>query len=248
MKVLNDLLDRELSGSGGVDAFSSFCPHLRSAFSHDPPPYSQAWYGDTFRNLSANPYWLIQCLISNAAKEASGARELWQLAAAVQDKEVRDLLKKHAVDESGHSVLYIALVEVIFPEAVDLDQRKDLLGVSPRFKMGNALPDADPCTTEFIIDQIVQINLGEFRTRLHQLLMEPVLRSICAIERVKKLDAILNTLAQEEREHLRYTTELLDGWCRNGYSSYIGDLVRRRSSYFNELTNIEVGEQRFFVN
>lgn len=248
MKVLHELLDRELHDSGGVGAYASYCQHLRAAFEDDPPPYAQAWYGDAFRNLSSNPFWLIQCLVSNAAKEASGALELWHLAGGVADDRIRSLLKQHAVDESGHSVMYISLVDTIFPDAVSKQQRRELLAVSPRLKLGDEIPEGEPLETDFIIDQVVQINLGEFRTRLHQLLMEPVIRAICSKERSKKMDAILRILAREERNHLRYTTSLLNDWCEGGRGDYVGDLVRRRSSFFNRLTMAEVGEQRFAVS
>jgi hypothetical protein len=236
---------REL-GTQSQTLFPFYLSSLERAFKAAPPPYGTEWYGETYRQLATNPYWFIQSLISNAVKEASGAKDLWEVAYRAPSSHLTELVRKHAQDESRHCKLYVELISVLFPDALSPEQRSDLRTISPKFEISDAF--FEPVTQDFFIDQLVQVNLGEFRTRIHQLLMRPVAEAICSAQNRPKLDKLLNILAIEEVSHLRYTAQLLESWSKEGNEDLINGLLLKRVQQFNGITMSEIGSQQFSVH
>lgn len=229
----------------GTEVLVSYERSLCAACEATPPPFGFDWYGDAYRQLAINPYWLIQSLISNAAKEGEGATELWNISGQITDTTVAEAVRRHAIDESRHSRYYIRLLSLAFPGAADEALLRQLIKLSPGYKLAERPDRTTARDYADIIDLLIQTNLGEIRTRIHQLLMRPVLIAFCPSPNQSRLLRILDSLLVDETRHIQYTARIIERACGNGYEEFVHDTIGQRLDQFNRLTTTELGKQVF---
>ena len=218
---------------------------LEAACSECPPPFGQAWYGTKYRFLASDPAWLASSLIANAEKEGAGARKLWELASRSPDAAIGEAIRLHAVDESRHALLYLAMCDLVFPDALDEGLRTYADSLSPRYATTD-VPAAQPESAfELVLDELVQMNIGEIRTRIHQLLMRPVISAHCPSDRQARLAKVLDSLLEDETRHIQYTARLIEAAAAEGHGVLVNDLTLQRMKDFSALTLVEVGEAKF---
>src|SRR5712692_2464578 len=116
MQFVADLTVEALRASR-IEDLERYVAILRASCNAHPPPFGMAWYGDRFRRFASDPQWLATCLVANAEKEGQGSRKLWQLSGRASDSDIAEQVRLHAIDESRHSLLYIAMLNLTFPEA-----------------------------------------------------------------------------------------------------------------------------------
>ena len=208
------------------------------------PPFLLAWYGDRYREFAMNLDWLAHSFVANAEKEAEGARKLAKIAASARGHAFAPRIFAHAKDEARHARMYIAMLKLIFPEALDESSRKQLLASFPVF---GALSDWDepPRALEAILDDIIQMNIGEIRTRLHQMLLRPVAGAACPKANAGSLLDLLQRIHEDEGRHILYTAQILEEQAREGYAAFIDAVYARRVRDFGEITLREVGVGQF---
>ena len=112
-------------------ALRGYAATLRAACRAAPPPFGMAWYGDAFRGLAMDVRWLAHSLVDNAAREGAGARDLWRLSARTRDPEVAEQIRQHAVDESRHALVSVAMLETALPGAASRRGARALRRLSP---------------------------------------------------------------------------------------------------------------------
>ena len=229
-------------GAGRVPAYEGA---IRIAFDRSPPPFGMAWYGEKYRDLATDPDWLAVSLVANATKEGEGARELWELAGRVDDADVAARLQRHAVDESRHALYYGAMLELAFPDALPAEARPALRALSPRFRVSDQPPAGPALLDRQVIDAVIQINLGEIRTRIHQLLLTPVILAHCPEASRLRLSRILAALLGDESRHVVYTGHLLEGALAHGHRDFVLETMAERLDEFNRLTLRQAGEATF---
>lgn len=229
----------------GTPDLPGYAQALRDACAAHPPPFGTAHYGDTYRERASEPQWMAQSLIANAAKEGEGAAKLWQLAGRAPDPEVGELIRRHAVDEARHARFYLAILDLAFPDAVDDDLRDSLRDLSPGYSDHDHPPRAaTPASEESVLDEIIQMNIGEIRTRIHQLLLRPVITAYCPACNQARLDRLMASLLDDETKHIDYTARLIQRAIENGQEPFVRDVMFQRMDEFNDITLREVyGEE-----
>jgi hypothetical protein len=225
-----------------LDEYSAL---LESACSKAPPPFGEAWYGDRYRDVACDPDWLAQSLIANAQKEGDGARKLWVLAGRAKDASLAEKVRLHAIDESRHSALYLMMLDITFPGAVGDELRALLSTIPPRYTLNDRPPDLPEESDEHVLDELVQMNIGEIRTRIHQLLLRPVITAHCREKARPKLKRILDSILRDETKHIRYTAHLLEDSISSGRKAFVVRTMHRRLADFNDITLQEVGQPSF---
>jgi hypothetical protein len=218
---------------------------LRSACKSHPPPYGEAWYGESYRNLAVDPMWLVQSLIANAQKEGEGSRKLWALAGRTDNSHIREQIRLHAIDESRHALIYLTLLDQAFPDAVDDETRASLKTLSPQYASTDQPPTERASDFDIILDEIIQMNIGEIRTRIHQLLMRPVINLHCPPDNRARLIRMLDAILMDETRHIAYTAQIIDDHVPTYGPKSITDLFASRMAEFNGITLREVGEHTF---
>jgi hypothetical protein len=231
--------------AAGAGPLPGYTAALTAAEEAAPPPFAEAWYGQKFRRLAADGRWLAQSLVTNATIEGDGARELWKMAAASSDAAVAQRIKRHALDESRHARLYVTMLRLAFPGVVGDAVAPGLRALSPGYRVSDELPAAEPSSDDALLDDLIQMNLGEIRTRVHQLLLRPVIAAHARGERVAEVGAVLEALLRDETAHILYTAQLIEQACASGRDHWVRRLMAQRLGEFNEITLREVGDDQY---
>lgn len=229
----------------GVEPLARYERMLADACTLAPPPYGMAWYGDRYREVATDPDWLARSLVANASKEGEGSRKLWSLAGRAADGAVAAQVRQHAIDESRHARFYIGLLELAFPEAADEALLAQFRALSPGYGERDAPPASEPSSDAIVYDEIVQMNIGEIRTRIHQLLLRPVLSVFCPEENRPRLQGVLDALLADETRHIAYTGRIIDHAAAGAQGHALGAVMNARLAEFNEITLREVGAGTF---
>jgi len=246
MNIVAELTATALRPHDG-GAWTHYRRALSTACRKSPPPFGTKGYGDLYRDAATDPYWLATSLMANAHREGEGAGHLWDLAACTPDAGVAGQVRQHAIDESGHARAYIAMLDLTFPGATDAEFHAQLTTLSPGYTRhsprdahaGSAF--AHPIT----LDELIQMNIAEIRTRVHHLLQRPMLLAHCAPARRERLGRILDALLVDETRHIAYTAALIEAFARNGETGSVTRLVQDRVADFNAITTGEMGRNVF---
>jgi hypothetical protein len=93
-----------------------------------------------------------------------------------------------------------------------------------------------PASTPIILDNLVQMNIGEIRTRAHMFMIGPVLTAFAPGDNKERVDGILSGLVYDKVSHIGYTACLMEEWCRAGHKPFIQQLYTTRLRNFNLYT------------
>jgi hypothetical protein len=220
---------------------------LDRAVQEEPPPFGTKAYSDIYRGASANGQWMAMSLITNAEREGDGATRLWSLAACSVNVEERQLLKRHAIDESRHALAYLALLDLCFPNAVTPAFRSELNGLSPHYSIRQQpLPvEGSPYARTPSIDDFMQMNIAEIRTTIHHLMQRLALAAHCPPQNRRRATRILDSLLRDELSHVAYTAVLIEQKASHADPDEVQDQFCKRLHDFNRITNEELGQMIF---
>ncbi|MCX4241591.1 hypothetical protein [Paraliomyxa miuraensis] len=230
---------------GGVEPLPQYAACLRDAFAAAPPPFERPWYGKKFFRLAKNKQWLAESLVGNSNKEGIGSRSLWRLAGCAADERIADLVRLHAIDESRHALLYVSLLDMTFAITPEIKSR--LQEHSPRFGKKDRPERAVETQSEWrTLDELIQMNIGEIRTRVNQTLFRPALLGYAVEEHHEPVGKVMDRLLADETAHIAYTARLLEEAMSAGKGAFVRDTMKKRLSQFNDITHNEVGSEEEF--
>ena len=229
----------------GVPALPTYRKALISACNAAPPPFGRKHYGDLYRKSAADADWVALSLATAAQSEGEGAMHLWDMAACTRDAEISSQMQQHAIDEARHSRGYVTLLGLIFPDGLDDSLRARLQKLSPGYTKTTPLaptkgsPYAYPAT----VDELIQMNIAEIRTRIYHLLQRPVLLRLCAGGERARVRRILDSLLFDETRHIAYTARLIERAAQASGAGEVVDLMRERVKDFNAITEEEIANR-----
>jgi hypothetical protein len=248
MNVVAPMTVRALAAHG-LPALPSYRRALMSACSQFPPAFGRRAYADLYRKSARDPDWVALSLATFAEGEGDGAERLWDLAASTPDSDIASQIQQHAIDEARHSRGYVTLLGLIFPEAIDEQLRRQLEALSPGYTKASPLRArkrsafARPAT----VDELIQMNLAEIRTRIQHLFQRPVLLAYCRPDRRARVRRILDSLLFDETRHIAYTARLIERAAQSPDGEQVMDLMNERLRDLNELTDDEVARKTLAV-
>ncbi len=246
----NQVYDIALASLGVNDPnekYTKYFTALDKALKRSPPPFDTANYTQEFEAAAENPHWLATSLITNSQREGDGATRLWSLAACCDDEETTQQLKKHAIDESGHSFVYLKLLDLVFPGAVTDDFREELKTLSPQYSYSQdpQIVDGSPYARVPSLDDFIQMNIAEIRTTIHHLMQRKAIAQYCPPENLKKVQVLMDALMQDEMDHVAYTARIIEDLTDEGNIDVMEELYNRRLMDFNNITEQELKEKIF---
>jgi hypothetical protein len=244
MDYINHFVVPALQGSERSNDVERYLELFHGGVALELPPYFRAYYGISFRHHIDNPYWVIQSLISNAVKEGEGSRDLAAVADACESEELTSDLSVHIADEARHCRMYVQLIDTAFPNAMPSNVREAVIQKMPPVGYEKTFKGGTLHNSWKMLDYLIQINLGEVRTRLHQKLLEPVLHAYCPEQNRESLCRTLCKLAGDECCHIQYTASRIGALSREFKPKAVSELFLRRFCEFNRYTEAELGRQR----
>lgn len=184
------------------------------------------------------PNYIQEVILANAEAESHGSEGLFDLWSRVSEiSEIGEGVRSHFLDEARHSRLFIHLTDLSFPGYLgeeELLERKRRL-FNPLQASIQESQDAS-ASIEYIVDNLVQMNIGEIRTRAHMFMIGPVLAAICPRESRDQIEGILSGLIHDEVTHIGYTARIMNELCRTGHRDLVRALYEQRVSDFNAFT------------
>ena len=229
----------------GVPALPAYRRALVSACNENPPLFGKRPWRDLYRHSARDPNWVALSLATSSQSEGEGAQHLWDMAACTPDADMASQIKAHAIDEARHSRVYVTLLDLVFPGTVAKQLRTQLRQLSPGYTRSTPLearkgsPYAQPAT----VDELIQMNIAEIRTRILQLLQRPVLLAYCKNDRRARVRRILDALLHDETRHIAYTARLIERAAQASGVERIVALMHERVRDFNDITKDEVARR-----
>jgi hypothetical protein len=229
----------------GVPPLTTYRRALTSACDASPPVFGRKHYGAIYRQSAADPEWVALSLGTAAQSEGDGATHLWDMAACTDDAEIARRMQEHAIDESRHSRGYVTLLQLIFPRLLNGSQLKELQKLSPGYKKSMPLvaTPGSPYAYCATVDELIQMNIAEMRTRVYHLLQRPVLLGSCSADSRERVQRILDSLLYDETRHIAYTACLIERIAQQGASTEVIELMHERMRDFNEITESELEDK-----
>jgi len=230
----------------GVPELRTYEGALIAAFTEFPPPFGGREYSDLYLSSAQDPDWVALSLLTAAQSEGEGARHLWDMAASTPDTVVSGQIQEHAIDEARHSRAYVTLLGLNFPDYTAEELRVKLGGLSPGYTRRTPLSAivGSPYAYPASVDELIQMNIAEIRTRIYHLLQRPTLLvHYCKANQRIRVRQILDRLLGDETRHIAYTALLIERAARASGNEQVFELMRARVRDFNEITEQELARR-----
>ncbi|MEZ9789585.1 hypothetical protein BCT04_03325 [Vibrio breoganii] len=205
----------------------SYLTMLESASERIAPSFVTFEYGERFREITSNRQHFAIQQINSAVEEASGAERLIHLIGELPQNELGLEMKfrKHAKEEIFHHSLFVELFDnVFFDIKIDEELRDQVVNCPPNLE---AVTHSNiKVTQNRILEEIVQINIGEIRNLVQLKLSKPVVIAHCWDESyLHRCDEVMDRLIHDEGGHIYYTAILIERLIDAGFQNDIVALM-----------------------
>jgi hypothetical protein len=211
---------------------------LRSAFVKIDPVFVRESYARFFFHCASTvPGWIQRVVLANGKGESEGSESLLRLWQGVDynDRVATEVLV-HAKDESRHARMFVNMTQMAFPNFLAVDELRRFANSLPDVRAMDHGKSPTPIPENHLIDHLVQMNIGEIRTRLHMHLFAPVIFYLTPEENKHSIRNHLEILASDEMQHIGYTARLMESWAEDGNAGLIEKLYLGRLNTFNKIT------------
>jgi hypothetical protein len=211
---------------------------LRAAFREVEPIFARKRYSEFFWHCASTvPGWLPEVVLANAEVESAGSAKLLSLWQGVDyNTEVEAAVLGHAEDESRHSRVFLKLARHAFPRTIDTSLVEEMARTLPDVRGKQHVKSPTRINEVTLIDHLVQMNIGEIRTRLHMHLLAPTVAAFTPEETKPKVELILTSLVRDEVRHIGYTARLMEVWANSGAATLVRTLYAQRLRDFDVIT------------
>ena len=93
-------------------------------------------------------------------------------------------------------------------------QAQNFSRLSPGYTIRDYPERAEASPEKQVLDELIQMNIGEVRTLIHQMLMGPVIVLHSPPNCRRRMQALMDGLGRDERLHIGYTAKLIDAAAR----------------------------------
>ena len=205
--------------SHGTPAPPTYSEFLGEACEAHPPPHGMAWYGGMYRQLARKAEWFANSLIINADKEGYGARQLWKFSVRMEDEALAEAVRRHSMDESRHSSMFVGILDRIFPSALEAPFRARLKEMSPGYTPRTHPPTTPTSPKEIlpshrVMQELIQGNFTEIRALILQLLLRPMMQAYAAPEQRQQLLRVSDRLIHDETKHIEYSARFIEQYAQ----------------------------------
>jgi hypothetical protein len=187
---------------------------LCRVISTEAPAHCRKWYADLFFNFASDVSWLSKNIIENAINEYEGARKAVNLAAVIPlglDVGLKPLLLQHARDEWHHAKMFLALFDFLLPNYhLEHGFRQEMEQTFSLFPDPEGGLEKQNLTSREFLDHMVQINLGELRTRYQVKLFKQIVEVACPQNNIRKACSLVDKLTDDENRHVAYSAMVIE--------------------------------------
>lgn len=252
METLADIVTQNLRAIG-LPPHPTYEQILKHAVDFAPPPFAQNWFGRRYFELARKAEWFANSLIANAALEGYGATQIWKFSNKVDNESYASAVRKHALDESRHSTIFIIMLKLVFPRAhMDTATAKTIDELQPHYSAKShppieKAPDGELYSGDRLLHELIQVHITEIRALVLQHLLRPTLLAYSPSPARDRLDALSRSLIRDESRHIEYTAEIFEAAAANGHKDFIFQSFESCMREFNDLTMIELEREKVTI-
>jgi hypothetical protein len=234
--MINNII--ELARSHSSRDLPHYTDIVSKAFDDIQPVFVDPKYVDFFWHcLTSVPGWLPSIMLGNAQAESDGTAKLLQLWSDVNfDDGIEEQILHHATDEARHSRIFVKLIEETFPGVMEQNFRDQYIRSLTKVKKDELAKSDSSISDIRLIDHLVQMNMGEIRTRIHIELLAPALTAFAPDNAKEEVSKMSNGLGHDEVAHIGYIAAILEDLCINGDKERVTELYRTRLHDFHQFT------------
>lgn len=223
---------------------------LDHSFEAASPPFGEAWFGRAYFELARDKEWFANSLVANSALEGYGSRQIWKFSNKLNNDEYLEEVRKHALDESRHSTMFVSMLKLTFP-GISIDEKtaQRIEDQQPRFSRSNLpredrLPVEMRLTEDAALNELVQVHITEIRALVLQYLLRSVIEVYVPAQNRKRISMFTTSLIRDEAAHIQYTAKIFDAAAQAGKLDFLTNLFEARVRDFNDLTLLEFERDR----
>lgn len=233
---LDDILD--IVRDHAQHDLPNYSESLRAAFERVDPVFTRPRYAEFFWHCASRvPGYVPRVVLANGKAESEGSEKLFELWQQItKQPNVEDGVLKHATDESRHARIFVRLSELAFPGQFPSTRLAQFEEELPDVRQRTLAKGQSLLPEQYIIDHLVQMNIGEIRTRLHMHLFAPVVYGLTPASNKMAVQRLFEGLVRDEVRHISYTAILMERWAEGGAKTLIRDLYAGRLHTFHRLT------------
>jgi len=226
---------------------------LTHAVNVAPPPFAENWFGRRYFELATKAEWFANSLVANAALEGYGATQIWKFSNKIDNESYAAAVRKHSLDESRHSTIFITMLKLVFPGAhIDADSAEAIEKLQPHYSPKShppieKAPDGEMFSGERLLHELIQVHITEIRALVLQHLLRPTLLAYSPSSSRNRLDALSRSLIRDEARHIEYTAEIFEGAAESGHRDFIFQSFEACMREFNDLTMIELEREKVTI-
>jgi hypothetical protein len=218
-----------------------------------PPPFAENWFGRRYFELARSAEWFANSLIANAALEGYGSTQIWKFSNKVDNDAYAAAVRKHSLDESRHSTIFVTMLKLVFPGAhIDTDTAKNIDDLQPHYSAKShppieKAPEGQLYRGERLLHELIQVHITEIRALVLQHLLRPTLLAYSPSSARNRLDALSRSLIRDESRHIEYTAEIFESEAAGGCKDFIFASFESCMREFNDLTMIELEREKVTI-
>jgi hypothetical protein len=181
--------------------------------------------------------------MSDVDMEGYSAARLWQYGKSVGWGLASLGLQQHAVEEAKHSRIFSKILFELFPYLATKELVGKLDSCSPRIDSSEIVSstswEAGP-NFEEVLNSMLLVNLYEIKALYLEHLLRPVVTAYANETSITKLDRMMALLIRDEINHIRYSAEIINIACQNGYRSYCEQALSEFTSTLDRVVEAEL--------
>lgn len=252
MQTLADIVTENLRAIG-LPQHPIYEEILTHAVNVAPPPFAEDWFGRRYFELARKAEWFANSLIANAALEGYGATQIWKFSNKIDNESYASAVRKHSLDESRHSTIFVTMLKLVFPGAqIDAATAKTIDALQPHYSATShppieKSPDGEVFCGDRLLHELIQVHITEIRALVLQHLLRPTLLAYSPSSSRKQLDALSRSLIRDEARHIEYTAEIFESAAESGSKDFIFESFESCMREFNDLTMVELERENVTI-
>jgi hypothetical protein len=223
---------------------------IKHAFAACQPVFAKDSFSKKYSELARNGEWFANSLVANACLEGYGAEQIWAFSNKLDNDVYASRVRKHSLDESRHSTMFITMLGLTFPSAVeqiDEETKSRIRTMQPHYSKNAHPPIFKPPPNERLfeiesISQLVQVHITEIRALVLQYMVRDALLKHAPEKNIKRLLKMSDSLISDEARHIAYSAEIFEDYSLNN-KDFFFSVFEKHLADFNDLTQEELARE-----
>ena len=237
----------------GAPKYPTYYKALHNALTAHMPVQEMNFFAKEYYTLAKNKTWFAHSLIENARMEGYGSEQIWKFSNRLVNPHFIDKVRLHSLDESRHSKLFIVMLKLVFPKALeDEELSASVQGLYPGYTLitppeFEPVPPEDQIDGEEALDELIQVHLTEIRAIVLQHLLKGAIMAHAPVEVRDKISRFVESLIRDEARHIEYTARIFEQAANDGHEEFVYERLAKRQNELNDLSYEELEYDKIMI-